>query len=87
MELFELADVKPVPEERKQPNTDLLTSGNKHMAFRVPDVQAAINELVKHGVKVVAVRRDSDRPMETRSRSDADLARLSKPSSRIRSVR
>ena len=64
VELFELASVKPVPEERKQPNSDLLTSGSKHIAFHVPDVQAAINELVKHDVKVVAVRRDRNRPME-----------------------
>ena len=64
IELFELAGAKPVPEERKQPNTDLMTNGNKHMAFRVPDVQAAINAIVKAGVKVVAVRRSFDRPME-----------------------
>ncbi|MCA8887605.1 MAG: VOC family protein [Parvularculaceae bacterium] len=38
-ELFEVEGAAPLPEERRHPPTDLKTHGNKHVAFRVSDIE------------------------------------------------
>ncbi len=63
LELFEVAGSEPVPESRKAPNSDLLVQGTKHLAFRVPDVRAALKAVVARGVEVAAVQPSFDRPM------------------------
>ncbi len=72
LELWQLGGAKPVPEERKAPNADLLTNGTKHMAFSVPDLQSSIEALHRKGVKIVAVQRDRGLPM--RPEKDPSLA-------------
>jgi catechol 2,3-dioxygenase-like lactoylglutathione lyase family enzyme len=63
IELWEVECANPVPESRKEPNSDLHTNGTKHIAFQVPDVQAALDELVKKGVDIAAVQRSFTEPM------------------------
>lgn len=52
LELFYLAEAKPLPKERRHPATDLLTHGVKHVAYAVPDVAALMAELKGKGVDV-----------------------------------
>jgi methylmalonyl-CoA/ethylmalonyl-CoA epimerase len=64
LELWELTGAKPVPEERKTPNLDLLTNGTKQMAFSVPDLQSTLEALFHAGVKIAAVQRHRGLPMQ-----------------------
>jgi catechol 2,3-dioxygenase-like lactoylglutathione lyase family enzyme len=57
MELFEVEDGKPLPEERRVPDRDLQTHGNKHVCFGVQSVDAAERELRAKGVDIVFVGR------------------------------
>jgi methylmalonyl-CoA/ethylmalonyl-CoA epimerase len=52
IELFEVADASPLPEDRRYPNKDLRTHGTKHIAFTVPDVRAIFAELKRRGVDI-----------------------------------
>ena len=56
VELFELADAKELPGERREPNLDLLTHGNKHVAFAVNDVHALAKILTERGADIVWVK-------------------------------
>jgi len=57
VELFEVPDAKPLPAERREPNGDLHTHGNKHLAFAIRDVDEAERELRARGVDIVFVGR------------------------------
>ncbi|HEY2684825.1 MAG TPA: VOC family protein [Steroidobacteraceae bacterium] len=57
IELFELAAAKPLPPERREPDTDLLTHGNKHVSFAVHDVETFAQELKRRGADIVWVRK------------------------------
>lgn len=52
IELFEVADSQPLPDDRRYPNCDLRTHGTKHLAFAVPDVDAAVAALRQRGVDI-----------------------------------
>jgi methylmalonyl-CoA/ethylmalonyl-CoA epimerase len=52
IELFQIAGAKPLPEYRRDPNTDLRVHGLVHMAFQVPDVSAAIRILKAKGAEI-----------------------------------
>ena len=41
LELFEVPGAQPLPEERRHPNLDLRTHGNKHLAFAIKDIDSA----------------------------------------------
>jgi len=45
VELFEVRGAASLPDDRRVPNLDLCTHGNKHMCFEVPDVAAALAAL------------------------------------------
>jgi methylmalonyl-CoA/ethylmalonyl-CoA epimerase len=53
LELFSLREAKTLPQERRHPNTDLLTHGVKHVAYSVPDISALMRELKAKGVDLV----------------------------------
>ena len=53
IELFEVADAKPLPDYRRNPSTDLTVNGLVHFAFTVPDVMAAFKELREKGAEIV----------------------------------
>lgn len=57
VELFEVPGAAPLPAARRVPNEDLKTHGNKHLAFAIPDVDAAERELRELGVDIVFVGR------------------------------
>ncbi len=53
LEIFEPEEPKPLPPDRTVPNTDNMTVGNKHLAFKVDDLDEVYNEFVKNGVDIV----------------------------------
>ena len=57
LELFEVAGAQPLPEERRHPNLDLRTHGNKHLAFAIKDLDSTERELKNRGADIVWVRR------------------------------
>lgn len=63
LELFELEDAAPLPEERRRPSSDLRTHGTKHLAFVVADVDQTVEELKAKGVTVVMQARINGEPM------------------------
>jgi methylmalonyl-CoA/ethylmalonyl-CoA epimerase len=56
IELFQVAGAKPLPDERRQPDTDVHTHGNKHVSFAVDDVREFAAELRRRGADIVWVR-------------------------------
>jgi methylmalonyl-CoA/ethylmalonyl-CoA epimerase len=54
-EVFEVPGAAPLPEDRRVPNKDLLTHGNKHIAFAVKDVRATVDVLKERGADIVFV--------------------------------
>ena len=52
IEIFEVAGAAPLPDDRRVPNLDLKTHGNKHMCFEVPDVPAAVAALRAAGADI-----------------------------------
>lgn len=55
LEVFEPQNANALPEDRKTPNLDLMTHGNKHISFGVPDGRAAKAQLEALGVEIVMV--------------------------------
>jgi len=53
IEIFQHDNTINLPDERKHPNTDNQTQGNKHMCFYSPDVEGLLNELKSKGVDVI----------------------------------
>lgn len=51
LELFQYDRPKPLPPERRHPDTDLQTIGTKHLAFRVDDLAAFLHRLHRLGVE------------------------------------
>ncbi len=58
-ELFEVAGAAPLPEDRRHPPADLRTHGNKHLAFRVADLDAFLAEMEAMQVDVAFVVREA----------------------------
>jgi methylmalonyl-CoA/ethylmalonyl-CoA epimerase len=56
IELFQAAGAKPLPAERREPDLDVRTHGNKHIAFAVADVEPFAAELRRRGADVVWVK-------------------------------
>lgn len=52
IELFQYKDPKPMPDERRNPNTDLQTVGTKHIAFEVTDLSALKAGFIRNGVEI-----------------------------------
>jgi methylmalonyl-CoA/ethylmalonyl-CoA epimerase len=57
VELFEVPGAAPLPPERRQPNRDPHTHGNKHVAFAVQSIDALVEELRARNVDIVFVGR------------------------------
>ncbi len=58
-ELFEVAGAAPLPEDRRHPPRDLKTHGNKHVAFRIDDLDAFLEEVTAKGADVAMVVREA----------------------------
>lgn len=52
IEIFEVAGAAALPPDRREPNLDLKTHGNKHLCFEVPDVPAAMAALRAAGADI-----------------------------------
>ena len=63
IELWEVAGAAPVPDERRQPNSDLKTAGTKHLAFQLDDLPGALRRLDQAGVSIAAVQVAPTEPM------------------------
>lgn len=57
-ELFEVDGAAPLPADRRHPPSDLMTHGNKHVAFRVDDLDAFLTEVEAKGADVAFVVRE-----------------------------
>jgi len=55
MELFAVPGAAPLPDDRRMPNSDLKTHGNKHVAFAVADADATADALRARGADIVFV--------------------------------
>jgi catechol 2,3-dioxygenase-like lactoylglutathione lyase family enzyme len=58
-ELFEVEDAAPLPDDRRTPDRDLKTHGNKHLAFRVDDLDGFLAEMEQKGADVAFVVRQA----------------------------
>jgi catechol 2,3-dioxygenase-like lactoylglutathione lyase family enzyme len=56
MELFQVPEARPLPAERRQPDSDVHTHGNKHVSFAVAEVGPFAEELRRRGADIVWVR-------------------------------
>jgi catechol 2,3-dioxygenase-like lactoylglutathione lyase family enzyme len=54
-ELFEVEGAAPLPADRRYPPSDLKTHGNKHVAFRVDDLEAFLIEVGAKGADIAFV--------------------------------
>lgn len=52
IELFQYDSPKPIPEERKVPNSDLQTVGTKHVALATDDMAALKKRFVENNVDI-----------------------------------
>lgn len=58
-ELFEVEGAAPLPDDRRHPPRDVKTHGNKHVAFRVDDIEAFLAEMATKGADVAFVVREA----------------------------
>lgn len=56
-ELFEVEGAAPLPADRRVPDLDLKTNGNKHVAFRVDDLDAFLAEMESKKADIALVVR------------------------------
>ncbi|WP_035180424.1 VOC family protein [Acidocella facilis] len=52
IELFEVPGAAPLPADRREPNLDLKTHGNKHLCLEVEDVPATVVRLKAAGADI-----------------------------------
>lgn len=53
IELFQVPEPKPMPEERRDPREDLATIGNKHVSFQTRDYDRMRQRLIDAGVSII----------------------------------
>lgn len=58
-EIFAVEGAAPLPDDRRHPPRDVMTHGNKHVAFRVADLDAFLAEVEQNGADVAFVVRES----------------------------
>jgi methylmalonyl-CoA/ethylmalonyl-CoA epimerase len=58
-EIFEVEGAAPLPEDRRFPPRDLKTHGNKHVAFRVEDLEAFLTEMEEKQADIAFVVREA----------------------------
>ena len=56
IELFQVEGAKSLPDERRQPDTDVYTHGNKHVSFAVESVREFAEQLKVRGADIVWVK-------------------------------
>jgi methylmalonyl-CoA/ethylmalonyl-CoA epimerase len=56
IELFQVPGARALPAERREPDTDVFTHGNKHVSFAVENVHDFAVELRRRGADIVWVK-------------------------------
>jgi len=59
IELFAPEQADPLPEDRRHPPKDILTHGNKHVAFRIDDLEAFLDDMTGRGADIAFVVREN----------------------------
>lgn len=57
-EIFEVEGAAPLPDDRRYPPRDVRIHGNKHVAFRVDDLEAFLAEMEGRGADIAFVVRE-----------------------------
>ena len=57
IEVFKVTDARPLPRDRREPDADNRTIGNKHVAFAIKDVDVFSKRLEQRGADIVWVKR------------------------------
>lgn len=57
-EIFEVEGANDLPDDRRYPDSDIRTHGNKHVAFRVRDVEEFLDALTQKGADIAMVVRE-----------------------------
>jgi len=63
IELFQVEGAAPLPPERREPNLDLRTHGNKHLCWRLADVAGTVSALRARGADIVFEKIINGTPM------------------------
>jgi len=58
-EIFEVEGAAPLPEDRRHPPRDVKTHGNKHVAFRIADLDAFLAEMTTKEADVAFIVREA----------------------------
>lgn len=58
-EIFEVEGAAALPEDRRFPPRDLKTHGNKHVAFRVEDLEAFLTEMEEKQADIAFIVREA----------------------------
>jgi catechol 2,3-dioxygenase-like lactoylglutathione lyase family enzyme len=58
-ELFEVEGAAPLPDARRHPPSDLMTHGNKHVAFRIADLEEFLAEMETKQADIAFVVREA----------------------------
>ena len=59
LELFAVLAASPLPADRRSPDLDVRTHGNKHVAFRVEDLEEFLTEMEAKQVDIAFVVREA----------------------------
>lgn len=59
IELFQVDGAAPLPEDRRVPNQDLKTHGNKHIAFRIADLDRFLGAMQSVDADIAFVVREA----------------------------
>jgi len=57
MEVFEVAEAKTMTDNRRDPNLDNYTHGNKHVSFAIRHVESFGEELKRRGADIIWIKR------------------------------
>lgn len=63
LELFQVDEAAPLPPERREPNQDVRTHGNKHLCLAVLDVRTTVAGLREKGADIVFEKLVQGTPM------------------------
>lgn len=63
LELFQVEGAEPLPAERREPNQDVRTHGNKHLCLAVLDVPTTVAGLREKGADIVFEKEVQGTPM------------------------
>lgn len=54
LELFGHRNTKPLPDDRRHPDDDMVTQGTKHLCLQVCGLDEFVNELREKGVRIIS---------------------------------